>query len=259
LFIIGLEETMTKIKVMLSAATVLLAGVSAASAADLAARPYAKAPVAPVVAIYNWTGFYIGANGGWASSHKCWDYIGTVGAPVAADPEGCHNASGGTAGGQIGYNWQAGSWVFGLEAQGNWADLSGQNVSLAFPSWTNRSHIDGFGLFTGRVGYAWNNALLYVKGGAAVVKDKYNYFLNGTTVDTGTASETRWGAAVGTGIEFGFAPNWSAAVEYDHLFLGSRDITFASPSQTIDTIRQDVDTVTVRINYRFGGPVVAKY
>jgi outer membrane immunogenic protein len=84
-----------------------------------------------------------------------------------------------------------------------------------------------------------------------------------------SASETRWGGVVGTGLEFGFAPNWSLAVEYDHLFMGNRDITFTSagvlagiPAGGIfrtDSIRQDVDMVTARINYRFGGPAVGRY
>ena len=74
---------------------------------------------------------------------------------------------------------------------------------------------------------------------------------------------------MGTGIEFGFAPNWSVAVEYDHLFMGNRDISLTSagvlagiPAGSIfrtDSIRQDVDMVTARINYRFGGPVVGRY
>ena len=75
---------------------------------------------------------------------------------------------GGVVGGQIGYRWQTGGWVFGLEAQGDWANLRGDNVSLLFPAFVNRSRLDAFGLFTGQVGYAWNNALFYVKGGAAV-------------------------------------------------------------------------------------------
>jgi outer membrane immunogenic protein len=231
--------------------------VNAASAADMAVK--ARPMVAPVL-MYDWTGFYIGANGGWASSRKCWDFAGTVAVPLVTNSaEGCHDATGGVVGGQIGYNWQAGSWVFGIEAQGDWADLEGRNISLAFPTFTNRSRIDGIGLFTGRVGYAWNNALLDVKGGAAVVHDRYNYFLNGAAVDTGTASETRWGGAVGVGVEYGFTPNWSVGVEYNHIFLDSRNIAFASPAQTVDRISQDVDMVTARINYRFGGPVVARY
>ena len=111
-----------------------IAGVIAlaapASAADLAARPYAKAP-AMIAAVYDWSGFYIGANGGWGSSRKCWD--NTTASASSSPAEGCHDSTGGTAGGQIGYRWQAGTWVFGVEAQGNWADFSGSNVSIAAP------------------------------------------------------------------------------------------------------------------------------
>ena len=146
-----------------------------ALAADLPARVYTKAP-APVVAIYDWSGFYIGGNGGWGTSHKCWSLtpIGQGLPGVLPNlPEGCHDASGATAGGQIGYRWQSSAWVFGLEAQGNWADFKGSNPSSLIGIATNRSKVNAFGLFTGQVGYAWNNALLYVKGGAAVTNDKY--------------------------------------------------------------------------------------
>jgi outer membrane immunogenic protein len=177
--------------------------------------------------------------------------------------EGCHDADGGTVGGQIGYRWQAGTWVFGLEGQGNWADFQGSNVSLLFPAARNESRIDAFGLITGQVGYAANNVLFYVKGGAAVTADRYRIF----DVPTGvlaatTGDDTRWGAVVGAGIEFGFAPNWSVGVEYNHLFMEDRDHTFVTPAGVFvgtDRISQDVDIVTARINYRFGGPVIAKY
>src|SRR5882757_10526494 len=132
-----------------------------ASAADLAARPYTKAPPM-IAAIYDWSGFYIGANCGWGSSRNCWDVTPPTVAVTAA--EGCHDATGGVAGGQIGYRWQSAGWVFGLEAQGDWADLKGSNVSGFIPAWTNNSKIEAFGLFTGQVGYAWNNVLWYVKG-----------------------------------------------------------------------------------------------
>lgn len=245
-------------KFLLGTAAVAVLGMATqASAADLAARPYTKAPPM-IAAIYDWSGFYIGANGGYGTSRKCWDFAGTTGARLATNlAEGCHDADGAVAGGQIGYNWQAGAWVFGLEAQGDWADLRGSNVSLVFPTITNRSRIDAFGLFTGRVGYAFNNTLLYVKGGAAVANDKYNYFPTATGVTLATANETRWGATVGAGLEYGFTPNWSFGVEYDHVFMGRRDITFSSAA--VDSIRQDLDVVTARINYRWGGPVVAKY
>ncbi len=220
-------------KFLLATVGLVALGVAApASAADLAARPYTKAPPM-VAAIYDWSGFYIGANGGWGSSHKCWDITNFPGATVVPIfREGCHDATGGV--------------------------------------WTNNSKIEAFGLFTGQVGYAWNNVLWYVKGGAAVTDDKFRGTVTGTGAVFDAASDTRWGGVVGTGLEFGFAPNWSVAVEYDHLFMGnhSRDFTSTgvlpvpagSVFRTV-SIHQDVDLITARINYRFnwGGPVVGKY
>ncbi len=246
-------------KILLGAFGLAAVSMSApAVAADLAARPYTKAPPPMVAAIYDWTGFYIGLNGGGGSSHKCWDFVPVVGAVVR---EGCHDATGGTVGGQIGYRWQASSWVFGIEGQGNWADFKGSNTSLLFAD-TNRSRIDAFGLLTGQVGYAWNNVLFYVKGGGAVVGDKYDILTIPGGAALATVNETRWGGAVGAGLEFGFAPNWSVGVEYDHLFLGHRNLNFTAPGGvlfTTERIGQDVDMGLVRVNYRWGGPVIAKY
>src|SRR5436190_9477085 len=93
-----------------------------AYAADLAARPYTKAaPLPMMAALYDWSGFYIGANGGWAWGRRCFDVTTFDGFRVF--DEACSDASGGVVGGQIGYRWQASSWVFGLEAQGDWANL----------------------------------------------------------------------------------------------------------------------------------------
>ncbi len=264
------------------AASILALGTMTASAADMAARPYTTAPPAPAVVAYDWSGFYLGINGGGAWSRKCWDVrsftidIPVIGPPFAvAGPEGCHNATGATAGGQIGYRWQAAAWVFGIEAQGNWANLTGSNNSiqpfLALNNFANRSKIDAIGLFTGQIGYAWNSFLLYVKGGAAVVNDKYDTYVfaaqpgvpAGQIVTRG--SETRWGGVVGVGGEFAFTRNWSFALEYDHLFMGdntvrmTNDPFFIAQMSHNTNIRQDVDMITARINYRFGGPVVAKY
>ena len=246
----------------------LIAMATSASAADLAARPYTKAP--PMVAVYDWSGFYLGANGGWGSSRKCWDLTNfVVGGPVVPNlAEGCHDATGGTVGGQIGYRWQAASWVFGLEAQGNWADFKGSNAVLFAPGFTNDTRVDAFGLFTGQVGYAANNVLFYVKGGAAVTSDRYRALATGTGVIlANNVDDTRWGGVVGVGLEYGFAPNWSAGIEYNHMFMQDKTYNFVSngtilPAGTLiaqNRIRQDVDLVTARINYKFGGPVVARY
>jgi outer membrane immunogenic protein len=250
------ESTMKKF--LLGTAGLIALGMAApAAAADLPARPYTKAP-AYMAAIYDWSGFYVGANAGWGTTRKCWDFTSAAGTFIGA--EGCHNATGGVAGGQVGYRWQSGALVYGLEAQGDWAGLSGSNTSLLFGTTTNRSRVDAFGLFTGQVGYALNNALLYAKGGAAVTTNRYDVLLAGTVVASAKENGI-WGGTAGAGIEYGFAPAWSAAVEYDHIFTASRLYTFTTPAggfAGMDRIRGDVDLVTARINYRFG-PDIGKY
>ena len=77
-------------------------------------------------------------------------------------------------GGQLGYRWQAGQFVFGLEAQGDWADLHSSHISILNPLFTTGVKVDGIGLFTGQIGYAWNAALLYLKGGAAVTRSRFD-------------------------------------------------------------------------------------
>jgi len=256
-------------KVLLGVVGLIAMGAAQALAADLPARPYSKAP-AMIAAIYDWSGFYVGLNAGGGSSHKCWDNVNALGIPtVPSVREGCHDATGGLAGGQFGFRWQSGAWVFGVEAQGDWASLRGRNTSiagaalLATPFLTNQTKVDAIGLFTGQVGYAWNNVLWYVKGGAALTDDVYNGLITGTNTVIDGGRETRWGGAIGTGIEVGFAPNWSVAVEYDHLFMGHHNINMNLPGTgaltRIDRITQDVDMGTVRVNDRLGGPVISKY
>jgi len=259
---------------LVAAVGLLALGAAPALAADL---PVKAKPV-PVMPVWNWSGFYIGMNGGGAQSHDCMTLTNLGGVLPVNVNEGCHDASGGVIGGQIGYRWQwAPSWVFGLEAQGDWAGLKGQSISLAtapFPFYSNQTKVDALGLFTGQVGYSFNgwatnSMLVYVKGGAAVVDDKYNGIfpaVGGIVFDT-TNSNTRWGGTVGAGIEMGFAPGWSVAIEYDHLFMGTQNATFhfvppfAGITSRTDSIRQDIDMLTARVNYTFnwGGPVVAKY
>jgi outer membrane immunogenic protein len=249
-------------KVLLGVVGLIAMAAAPALAADLPARPYSKAP-AMIAAVYDWSGFYVGLNGGGGWSHKCWDINNDLGVAVVPFREGCHDATGGMAGGQIGFRWQSGAWVFGFEGQGDWTNFKGSNVSAFIPGATNQSKINALGLLTGQVGFAWDAVLFYVKGGGAVVADRYNGLVTGTNVVFDSGNETRWGGAVGAGIEFGFAPNWSVAFEYDHLFLGSRNINFNIPVtgalSRIDRISQDVDMGTVRVNYRWGGPVIAKY
>jgi outer membrane immunogenic protein len=255
-------------KLFLATVGLIALSVAPALAADLPAKVYTKAPAVVPPPIYNWAGFYIGINGGGGSARDCWTLNALANVGIPAVGEGCHDATGGLAGGQIGYRWQSTNWVFGLEAQGDWADFKGSSTSTFFgPLLTNQTKIDALGLFTGQVGYAWNNVLWYVKGGAAVTDNKYTGFFTPSNFVIDTASETRWGGTVGTGVEIGFAPGWSVAFEYDHLFMGSNNKTFSTPVGGLipgfvtrgERISEDIDMGTVRINYTFGGPIVAKY
>lgn len=237
-----------------------------AKAADMAARPYVKAPPPAIATVYDWSGFYVGANAGYGTTRNCWDFVSFGGVPLTAG-EGCYDSDGAVAGGQVGYRWQSSAFVFGLEAQGNWADLSGSRVSspaavAVAGDLTINSRLRAFGLFTGQVGYAWNNVLLYAKGGAAVVDNRYFHTFTATNLLINSTEETRWGATVGAGVEFGFAPGWSLGVEYNHIFLERDTFAFAAAPGGVNTsnsIGQDVDLVTARINYRFGGSNIARY
>jgi outer membrane immunogenic protein len=266
----NMAKAQMTIKKLVAAAGLSALGISPALAADLPARTYTKAPTF-VAAVYDWSGFYVGLNGGGASSRECLTLTSEAGSPVPPISEGCHNATGGLVGGQIGFRWQMSNWVFGVEGQGDWANLKGSSSSLAagIIPYTNQTKVDGVGLLTGQVGYALDNVLLYAKGGAAVTDNKYGSFFTAAGVQFNAASDTRWGGAVGAGVDVAFAPNWSVGVEYDHLFMGKPNVAFP-PSVIVfppfngavgrtDNISQGVDMATVRINYRFGGPVIAKY
>jgi len=222
-----------------TAATLLLTG--AASAADLAARPYTKAP-APMVSVYNWTGFYLGIVGGGA-----WE-------ASSGDPK----MQGGFVGGTAGYNWQTGNVVFGVEADGACADVNasvtGATVVPGFGVVTASAltKTDAMGTVRGRIGWAVNNVLLYGTGGYAWIDNKITLSALGVT-----ASDSKFhsGWTVGAGVEAYFAPQWSVKGEYLYRSLGGE--TYFSGALATNTL--NFHTVQVGVNYHFGGPVVAKY
>ena len=225
--------------------------VGAASAADLATRPYTKAPSA----FYNWTGFYIGANGGYG-----WGSASSYGVPGGIPTN--HDPSGALAGGQIGYNWQTGLWVYGLEADGDWANIRGSAL-CPNPIASCASDTRALASFRGRLGWATGPVLLYGTGGLGYANTRFSAL---TVVGglpalgaTGSYTTDRWGFAAGAGIEYGFTPNWSAKLEYMHYGFG----TVTAPVGTLDSspvaTRLRVDTVKVGINYRWGGPIASTY
>lgn len=207
----------------------LLATTSIASAADLPARTYTKAPI--VSPAYNWTGFYIGAMGGYGWS----------------DSQGM-DLKGGFAGGTLGYNWQgAGSpWVFGIEAEGAWSDI-GQTAGIV-GLLTVGTKIEGFGSVSGRIGYAFDNVLVYGKGGVGFASNEVNVAVLGVNFND---SKTHVGYSVGAGVEVGFARNWSVKAEYLYAGYGSEDY-FVSTAGFLRSGDIEVQTVKVGLNYRFG-------
>jgi outer membrane immunogenic protein len=250
---------MKKILISTTAVVALLGTSLVAQAADLPARPApASAPAMVMPYMYDWTGFYIGANAGYGQNRACW---GSFGGGQIAD--GCSSNSGGLVGGQGGYRWQFGQVVFGLEAEGDWASLRASlpTQNPAFPGGTDSTKVTSVGLFTGQLGFAANAALFYLKGGAALANNNF-LVQNAAGVGQFFATSHKLGATVGVGFEYGFTPNWSVGVEYDYLMMGNANNSFSVPAgfaAAANSISENINMVTVRVNYKFGGPVVARY
>ena len=269
-------------------ATVALSALVAAPAmaADLAARPYTKAPAFIPEPIYNWTGFYIGGNAGYGFSDR--DTITTTGQVQAninnviggARPGSVNlNRDGFVGGGQIGYNWQTSpNIVFGLEADIQYTDFN-RSVTVitpplgsAIPSLSNTfsSRMEYFGTVRGRLGYTWGATMLYATGGLAYgeVENSASFTGPGGGVVqfVGRNKDIRTGYTVGGGIEHMFTPNWSVKAEYLYYDLGSNTINVnvipgsgGGGTGYDSRFRNDGHIVRAGLNYKFGGPVVARY
>jgi outer membrane immunogenic protein len=217
----------------------LVGALGPAVAADLPRQMMTRAP-AYVAPFYNWTGFYVGLNGGGGFGSSSWDGI----------PAGNFNVSGGMIGGTVGYNWQYGAWVFGLEGDVDWTNLKGS---------TNVGGFTGCGVFTcttrndwlatarGRVGYAFDRWLPYVTGGLAVGN------IRATSPGFAGVDNTNAGWTVGAGVEFAIAGNWTAKAEYLYVDLGNTACGTAcgfAPA-VANTASLTANVVRGGINYRF--------
>jgi outer membrane immunogenic protein len=248
-------------------ASTLILGVTAANAADIAPIYKAAGPMAAVP--FSWTGFYIGANVGGASSRNNADSdFGPLFPPFAILPplapiftivpgqldtlSGGGRRSGVIGGGQIGYNWQVNQFVLGVEADAVGTGLGSSTASASrtfgppiVPITVTQTvavdfgRIDWMASFRGRAGFAVDRALFYVTGGGAVTEfgGSTTTLVNGpgiglpagTFVAANGGSATRWGWTVGGGIEWAFSNNWSVAGEYRHTDFGNRSTTFNVP------------------------------
>jgi outer membrane immunogenic protein len=219
-------------RVLLTTLSLFALTATNAFGADLPRAMPAKAPA--YIAAYNWTGFYLGINGGYGWAHSDWSAFGTNSRP-----------SGGMVGGTIGYNWQApGSpFVFGLEGDIDWSDIKGRFASAACPTGCETKNT-WFGTARGRLGYAFDRVMPYITGGAAFGEVQAN--------QGGFAgnSDTKVGWTVGAGVEAAVAANWTAKLEYLYADLGSVTCGVGSclPATSVD-FRTNI--VRAGLNYRF--------
>jgi outer membrane immunogenic protein len=266
----------------------VLAFAAPAVAADLSPRTYAKAPAYDPG--YNWTGFYVGVNAGgaWGRSNAATTTLDppvsyfNIASPAAIAAAGAQRvgSSGFTGGLTAGYNWQAGNILFGLESDFNYFGLRGSSSGSGIypccaPSgFTVNSSVstDWLMTFRPRVGIAANNWLFYVTGGLAVADVKSHFSFTDTfaaATESASISRTKAGWTVGAGTEYALMNGWSVKAEYLYVNLGSESVTSnnlllggtsALPLQTFShnaDLRANI--VRAGINYKFGGPVVAKY
>lgn len=274
---------------LLAVASVALAGAlgtASAQAADLAAH-YTKAPM--MAAAYNWTGFYIGGNvgGEWGGSNAATttldppvSYFATSSVPAIAAVGAQHiNSSSVTGGFTAGYNWQVNNAVFGLEGDINYFGFKGSSSgSAVYPccaptSFTINSQVSSDWLATirGRIGFlATPSWLIYATGGAAIAEVKGNFNFTDTfaaATESGAIRDTRVGWTAGVGGEYAVGNGWSLKAEYLYVDLGRVSMTsnnlfagFARPTQTFNhSFDITSNIVRVGVNYKFGGPVVARY
>jgi len=252
-------------EIALGAYVALLGFGPAAFAADMPVKALSP-PVAP--AYYDWSGFYIGGNGGWGWQDRRPDITLMNNFAVIVTTPGL-KASGGFGGGQAGYSWQQGPIVIGLEA-----DIQASAIKDAFSrlvdpvdNLAGSRNIDYFGTVRGRVGATVNNLLIYGTLGFA-----YAHFTNTELVTTTfsslsanlTNTSTKTGVAVGGGLEYGLSRNWSVRAEYQYIGIpGDSLIAAVVPPNGIvisgNRLTDNFQTVRVGVNYRFGTPVVAKY
>jgi outer membrane immunogenic protein len=220
-----------------SVAALVLAGVAgSASAADLAR----KAPPAPVVTKapaympYDWTGFYAGINGGYGFGRANWSHL-----PAN------FNVDGGLVGGQLGYNWQAGQAVLGLEGDGDWTDLRGTANSGTCGGRQCTTSNDFLSTFRGRAGFAFDRWLPFATAGLAV--GNIHPMVPGFT----GINQTNAGWTAGGGLEYAVAPRWTVKAEYLYVDLGKDNCTTMCGLPSGNTVGLTTNVARAGINYKF--------
>ena len=227
------------------AALSLLATSFSAEAADIP-RPVYKG-VRSVVAYYNWTGFYAGINGGYGWGRSNWDDAAAAG-PLTVSPKGW------MFGGTLGYNYQAGSIVWGIEGDFDWSNVKGSSACGAFNCTTENRWL---ATFRGRLGYAVDRFLPYITAGGAYGDIK------ATTSNPAFpgASTSKLGWTAGGGVEYAFMGNWTTKLEYLYVDLGKFNcgINCGPLVAGVNNVSFKEHIVRAGLNYKFSGPVFGRY
>jgi outer membrane immunogenic protein len=222
-------------------AAVVFPFVGSAAAADMQSPVY-KAPPSPEP-VFSWTGFYLGVNGGYGWSR--FDGSGTFGS-------GSTTGKGWLGGATVGYNYQMGRFVLGIEGEFDWADVKHEESLFAG---TLSLKNDYFITAAPRLGYAFDRALVYGKVGAAWTRDKWS--ANDGLGGTASASNNRSGWMLGAGLEYALSQNLSAKIEYDYLMFGSVTPSFATAGGMtvtgVGSMELATQIVKAGLNYRFNG------
>lgn len=230
---------MKRLMLTLGAGLLAAAMASPSFAADLP-RPVYKAPPAPFIAPFSWSGFYIGLNGGYGWGKA--DISNALGNFTTDQQDGW------LIGGTVGYNLQTGNWVWGLEGDIDYALIKGNtsNTITVGPCAVGGCTVKDtwFATARGRIGYAWNRFMPYITGGGAFAGVKVESS-NGTN-----ESDTATGWTLGGGVEWAFTGAWSAKLEYLYADLGKT--TCAATTCGLDTdVEPKINIVRAGINYRF--------
>jgi outer membrane immunogenic protein len=225
------------------AAISLALPLASAQAADIPVKGYRS-----VVAYYNWTGLYVGINGGYGWGRSEWTD------PTAVATTGKFNTKGAVFGGTFGYNYQVGSFVVGIEGDYDWSDIKGSsNAAICSPTIGCETKNSWLATVRGRVGYAFDRWLPYATGGLAYGNIK-------AASDLGTDTSTKAGYAVGAGVEYAFLSNWSAKLEYLYIHLndGACNGACGTPVVPID-VKFNTNLIRAGLNYKFSGPIFSRY
>jgi outer membrane immunogenic protein len=249
----------------------MLAGIGAASAADLPARTYTKAPALAPVVSYNWTGCYIGGNVGGGFSNIDQTQVGKVtGLVIPSSNFGSADGSDIVGGGQIGCDYQINQWVIGAQGMFDFGSIKSSHVLPAFPTFGSNDNTKDIFTATARIGYLVTPAALaYVKGGGAWTRvDSAIVGFGPPSFLSETASYDRSGWTIGGGVEWMFTPGWSVFVEYNYMDFGRSNVSYATApgavgAADIVSTRLNVSTALIGVNYKFnfggGNAVTARY